>query len=55
MKDIERIRELLGYLVSLAAATDQEAAKQFADELEDLIPQIPASATERRGRKPCGH
>lgn len=37
--NINRIRELVGYLVSMAALHDAEMAKIFADELEDLIPK----------------
>ena len=37
---IKRIRELTGYLVSMAALHDAEMAKQFADELDELLPPI---------------
>ena len=33
----ERIRELMGYLISMAALHDDKAAKLFADELELLL------------------
>jgi len=35
----ERVRELIGFLVSMAALHDADMAKKFADELEDLIPK----------------
>ena len=38
--NVKRVRELVSYLVSMAAVTDAEVAKQFADELEDLLPPI---------------
>ena len=33
----ERMRELLGFLISMAALHDADMAKQFADELEELF------------------
>ena len=34
---IERIRELIGYLVSMAAEQNEKEARMFADELEVLL------------------
>jgi len=44
--NIERIRELVGFLISMAALHDAEAAKLFADELEKLIPKVQESISE---------
>ncbi len=38
MGNIKRIRELVMYLVVLAAKSDPEAAKKFSEELESLLP-----------------
>lgn len=38
--NINRIRELIGYLVSMAALNDIDIATKFADELNELLPPI---------------
>ena len=34
-----RVRELVGYLVSMASLQDEEMARKFADELDKLLPR----------------
>jgi hypothetical protein len=38
--DSKRVKELIGYLVSMASFNDAEMAKQFAEELDKLLPGI---------------
>ena len=43
---MSRMRELMGYLISMAALHDGEAAKLFADELELLLQKLEAKVAE---------
>jgi len=44
----ERIRELCGYLISMATMKDAIAAKKFADELEGLLSGFERELAEAR-------
>ena len=50
----KRVRELVGFLISMAALHDVDAAKLFADELEELIPKTQETISEEHNVEVSG-
>ncbi len=45
--DIKHIREICGYLISLATFTDEALTQYFAEELDKLLPKINEEGGEK--------